>query len=327
MSALANDPVPHADASPAPQEGPVLVACDGSPASQESLFNATRLAVRTFGGRIEVLGVCEPTPAVSGGLDMIPAPVELDDMRCKAMLEDIRRNLSVSAFGDPSWPAEVKVGSPSRTLAEEARRRAASLLVMGIGRHNPLDRLFGAETTLATLRESAVPVLAVGMNFPAAPKHAVVGMDFSAASIHATRLAMRLVGDDGRITLVHVRPKFEHPSADWQTWDADYGKTLPPLFEQIRGQLKAPETMVLETVTVRGDPAPALLAYAQQVGAELIALGTQRHGLIERLVVGSVATRVLRTARSAVLAVPAAAVPATDAVTTVGSTIDPGKAA
>ena len=48
------------------------------------------------------------------------------------------------------------------------------MLVMGIGRHSPLDRLFGTETTLATLRESAVPVLAVGMNFPAAPMRVVV---------------------------------------------------------------------------------------------------------------------------------------------------------
>jgi nucleotide-binding universal stress UspA family protein len=62
-----------------------------------------------------------------------------------------------------------------------------------------------------------------------------------------------------------------------------------------------------------------LLAYAQQEHADLIAMGTQRRGLIERLVVGSVATRVLRATRHAVLAVPGAAVasmtaPANDAL-------------
>lgn len=288
--------------------GPVLVACDGAPASQESLFNAARLASRISGGRIELLGVCEPTPAVSAGIDVIPAPVELDELRRASMLDDIRRTVSISAMGDPSWAAEVKVGSPPRLLAEEARRRHASMLVMGLGRHNPLDRLFGTETSLSTLRESSVPVLAVGMNFPAEPLHAVVGMDFSAASLTAARLAMQCVGAEGHITLVHVRPRFEHPSADWQAWDADYGRTLPPLFEQVKQQLEVPAGMHFETITVRGDPAPALLAYAQQHNADLIALGTQRHGFIERLVVGSVATRVMRTARCAVLAVPAAAV-------------------
>ncbi len=307
MSVNATAPVSDAFTDPSVREGPVLVACDGSPAAQESLFNAARCAGQAFRGIIEVLGVCEPTPMVSGGMDVIPAPAELDDMRRESMLADIRRTLSVSMAGDPTWKAEVKTGSPSRTLAAEARLRQASVLVMGIGRHNPLDRLFGAETTLATTRESAVPVLAVGMTFPSAPKRAVVGMDFSAASVHAARMAMRLVGADGHITLVHVRPRFEHPSAEWQAWDADYGKTLPPLFDQIRVQLQVPATMELETVTVRGDPANAILAFAQQVSAELIALGTLRHGFIERLVVGSVATRVMRTARCAVLAVPAAA--------------------
>jgi nucleotide-binding universal stress UspA family protein len=176
---------------------------------------------------------------------------------------------------------------------------------MGIGRHNPLDRLFGTETTLATLRESTVPVLAVGAHFPTTPRHAVIGLDFSEASIEAARLALRMVGPSGRLTLAHVRPRFEHPSADWQAWDADYGRTLPPLFEKVRLHIDAPAGVVLETVTVRGDPAPALLAFAQQANADLIALGTQRHSFIERLVVGSVATRVLRTARCAVLAVPA----------------------
>ncbi len=310
MTVLKFDPMNRVTDTSSDRPGPVLVACDGAPASQEALFGAARLVGRTVGGAIEVLGVCEPTPAVSAGIDVVPAPVQLDELRREAMLDDIHRTISISAAGDPAWSSEVKIGSPARTLADEARKRHASMLVMGLGRHNPLDRLFGTETTLATLRESSVPVLAVGTDFPNAPAFAVVGMDFSAASMQAARFAMQLVGPAGRIALVHVRPRFEHPSADWQAWDADYGRTLPPLFEQVREQLAVPETMQLETVTVRGDPAPAILAFAQQNNADLIALGTQRHGLIERLVVGSVASRVMRTSRCAVLAVPAAAVTA-----------------
>ena len=80
-------------------------------------------------------------------------------------------------------------------------------------------------------------------------------------------------------------------------------------------------------VTVCGHPAPALLAFPQQARSELIPLGTQRHGFIERLVVGSVATRVLRTSRCAVLAVPAAAVPASASTSGNTEAVDPGKAA
>ena len=307
MSATANNTTRSLKIEQAGPDRPVIVACDGRPATQESLFNAARLAATALNGHVEVLGVCEPIPVVTTGIDIMPAPVELDEIRRSSMLVDIRRRLSASADGDPSWPIDVKVGSPSRTLADEAAQRHAAMLVMGIGRHSPLDRLFGTETTLATLRESAVPVLAVDMSFPGAPMRVVVGMDFSVPSLQAAHLAIRLAAPGGHITLVHVRPRFEHPTADWQAWDADYGKTLPKLFEQILHELDAPATLTLDTTTLRGDPAPALLAFAQQENADLIAMGTQRRGFIERLVVGSVATRVLRTTRNAVLAVPAAA--------------------
>ncbi|WP_411281254.1 universal stress protein [Gemmatimonas sp.] len=296
----------HSENLPLGVDGPVLVACDGAPVSSEALFNAGRLASRAFGGALQVFGVCDPTPSVAAGMDVLPVPAELDEARRASMLEDVRRAISISAAGDPSWHVDVQMGSPSRTVATEALRRHASVIVMGIGRHNPLDRLFGTETTLATLRESRVPVLAVGPSFPTNPKHAVVGLDFSAASVQAARLAARLVAPNGRLTLVHVQPRFEHPSADWQAWDADYGRTLPPLFDRVRAQLDPPDGLIVETVTVRGDPAASLLSFAQQAQCDLIAVGTQRHSFLERLIVGSVATRVLRAARCGVLAVPSA---------------------
>ena len=306
MSVRVHDPAMHPEYSPSGVGGPILVACDGAPDSSEALFNAGRLAARAFGGPLEVLGVCEPTPGIAAGMDILPVPAQLDEARRASMAADVRRAISISAAGDPTWPVDVQLGSPSRLLATEARHRGAAVLVMGIGRHNPLDRLFGTETTLATLRQSRVPVLAVGPTFPAQPMHAVVGLDFSAASVQAARLAACLVAPNGRLTLVHVRPRFEHPSADWQAWDGDYGRTLPPLFEHVRTQLDPPEGVLVETVTVRGDPAASLLSYAQQAQCDLIAVGTQRHSFLERLVVGSVATRMLRTARCGVLAVPSA---------------------
>ncbi len=305
MSAIAHLSLSSPSQSSAIAGGPVLVASDGSAVSHEALFNAGRLAASAFGGPLEVIGVCEPMPGVAAGMDVLPVPAEIDEARRVNMLDDLRRSVNISAAGDPSWPITVLVGAPARTLASEAERRGAALIVMGIGRHNPLDRLFGTETTLATLRESRVPVLAVGPNFPAVPSHAVVGLDFSVASVQAARLALHLLAPGGHLTLVHVRPRFEHPSADWQAWDAEYGRTLPPLFEQVSAQLDVPDGITVETVAVRGDPAPALLAFAQQANADLVAVGTQRHSFFERLVVGSVATRVLRTARVGVLAVPA----------------------
>ncbi len=306
-----SDPLDHVVVSrPTPASsarrpaGPVLVASDGTPHA-DALFGAARVAAEALGSRIEVLGVCEPTPlapAVGGGV--IAAP-ELDATRQQTMRDDVRRAVSIAASGDPAWQVDVLLGAPPETLALEAERRGASLVVMGIGRHNPLDRLLGTETTLSTLRRARVPVLAVGNTFASCPRHAVVGMDFSPASVRAARMAARLVGASGRLTLVHVRPRFDHPSADWRAWDQEYGRTLAPLFADAVAQVGASDEATVETVTVRGDPAAALLAYAQQAGADLLAIGTQRHGVLDRLLVGSVATRVIRNTRLATLAAPA----------------------
>ena len=284
--------------------GPVLIATDAGGPSSEALCAAGRLAATAVGSRVEVIGVCEPMPGVAAGAEVFPVSADLDESRRTKLLEALRRTMSMAVQGDPAWPVAVLMGSPAWTLAHEATRRDASLLVMGIGRHNPLDRLFGAETTLATLRESRVPVLAVGADFPVRPTRVVVAVDFSTASIEAAHLALRFLAPGGQMTLVHVRPHFAHPTADWQAWDSDYSRTLPPLFAQLMAQLDIPDGVTVDHAVVRGDPAPALLAYVHKVQAELVAVGTQRHHIFERLMVGSVATRILRTAHCSVLAVP-----------------------
>ena len=289
--------------------GPVLVACDGAPV-HDTIFDASVRAAESLHAPVEVIGVCTPTIEVAAGVELVPVPEELDETRRRAMLEDVRRSVSIAPAGNPAWPVEVHMGAPSHMLAHQARVRGASLMVMGIGRHNPLDRLFGTEVTLSTMRESSVPILAVGATFNG-PEHVVAGLDFSACSLRAAQIAIALLQGKGRLTLVHVRPRFEHPSNEWQAWDAEYGRTLPPLFDSLRAKLAIPDGLLVENVTLRGDPASALLSYAQQVSADMIAIGTQRHSLLERIMVGSVATRLLRTARCAVLAVPAKAVPNT----------------
>lgn len=288
---------------PSKRAHPVVVASDGSPEA-EALFSAARVSAAALGTSIEVLGVCEPTPltpALGGGV--LAAP-DLDAMRRRTMLTDVQRAISVATNGDPEWPVDVVLGPPATVLAREAERRGASLMVMGIGRHNPLDRLLGTETTLATLRRVRLPVLAVGTTFSRPPQNVVIGMDFSPASKRAAALAVRLLGQSGRATLVHVRPRFDHPSSDWRVWDQEYSRSLAPLFAETIAQLGAPSSVRVDTVTVRGEPASALLSYAQQVHADLLAIGTQRHGVLERLLVGSVATRVIRNARIATLAAP-----------------------
>lgn len=291
---------------------PILLATDGSP-DTEALCAAAHFVASRWQVPVEVIAVCEPTPlapAVGGGV--VSAP-EIDAIRQQTLREDVRRAIALSVRGDASWPIEVPVGTPSEVVARTACQRDARLIIMGIGRHNAFDRLLGTETTLATVRKSCTPILAVGASFAGQLQHAVVGMDFSGASLHAARLVLSLMGAGSTLTMVHVRPALDHPRADWAAWDQSYGASLTPLFSDVVAALRAPSHIAVHIVSVRGDPAPALLAYAQQHHADVIAVGTQRTGILDRLLVGSVATRVLRNARTTTLAVPTNATASEDA--------------
>jgi nucleotide-binding universal stress UspA family protein len=292
MIQVSRDSEPLAAVSPVAPTGPVLVASDGDADVGEALCVAARMASGALGSAVEVVGVCEPPPVLGTEVVEVPRPSrELEARRMALVRADVARTLSVSPSGDPSWPVTVLAGAPSRTLAGHAAARRASLLVMGLGRHSPLDRLFGRETTVATLRDTTVPVLAV------------VGVDFGEASTRAAQLALRFLAPGGRLSLVHVAPRFARPVEGWERWDAEYAGTLPALFERLVARLDPPPEIQVETVVLRGDPAATLLARVQQERAPLLAVGAERVGVVDRLLVGSVATSLLRTVRSGMLVV------------------------
>lgn len=58
------------------------------------------------------------------------------------------------------------------------------------------------------------------------------------------------------------------------------------------------------TMVAMGDPAQEIVAAAAALGAAMIVMGTHGHGLAARLVMGSVADKVLRHADRPVLIVP-----------------------
>ena len=73
---------------------------------------------------------------------------------------------------------------------------------MGIGRHRPLERLLGSETTLRAIRRASCPVLAVGPQFAAQLRNVVVAIDFSPASAKAVESVIPLP-----VQRIHAPPR------------------------------------------------------------------------------------------------------------------------
>ena len=290
------DRPPHAPRA----HGPILVCTDGRGAAAGAVRIGAELAAR-LGVAAQAIAVVEPAASYVPEL-VLPLPADVEANRVAITTERVRDQLAREGNG-VGWQVSTERGAPANAIAAAAASRDASLVVLGIGRHSPFDRVFGTETALRVLRLTDRPVLAVTEDALALPRRAVVGVDFTAASVRAALTALDLLGDDATLTLVHARPFVRGDGPVIADWEAAYTRRVEGLFARTVELLAERRADVrLESLTVVGEPAEAVLAVAEQRAAHLVAVGTHGAGLVERLVLGSVATAVLRRATVPVLA-------------------------
>lgn len=124
--------------------------------------------------------------------------------------------------------------------------------------------------------------------------------DFSSYSNQAYFHAVALAENHGAsLTILYVySPGFGTPEIGGSP-DADRAYWKNQL-EQIR---PVDARIPVHHVTLEGDPATEIVGYAKDVGADLIVMGTHGRTGLERLLMGSVAEKVLRDAPCSVLVV------------------------
>jgi nucleotide-binding universal stress UspA family protein len=300
-----------ASLTPAPTDGTLapiarlLVGTDGSDAAVGALRIAEALHTRDHCD-VTVLSVVEPTMSTVPGTDLgvIVPPIPIPDPAYLAARERAIRAQMIAAGASSAETIRVDIGAPATLLVSEAARVRADVAVMGLGRHGPVDRLFGSETAVRCAKSNVVPVLAVPTLQVGIPRHAVVGMDFSQCAIQAARLAARIVGPTGRLTLVHVEPVPDAGAALLTEWHQVYAEGITASYARVVKELHLPASFTIETATLTGHSANELLEVATRAHATLVAVGRHSYGAFERFILGSVATRVLRSATCAVLVAP-----------------------
>jgi nucleotide-binding universal stress UspA family protein len=281
--------------------GPILLAIDGRPGNVSACQVASKLAARV-GAEVRVLGVLEPLPSASFDVPVPVAPEVIDAMRTE-LQERVTAQVTAASPQGSTWPIEIREGSPPVAIAIRGRELGARAIVLGLGRHNLAHRLLGSETALRVLRLADVPMLAVQDQGAITPGRAVVGVDFSPASVRSAQITLSLFPDLIEIDLVHVAPPVG-PAVVATPWESAYGVELSDAWPRFVEAIRAPSSVVLQTFTLKGYPAEALVARAAEVEADLVVVGSHGRGFISRLILGSVATGVLRTAHANVLAVP-----------------------
>ena len=289
--------------SPRAGLGPILVASDGTDSSDAALRAAAMFA-RHAEADVVVVAVLEGLPVIAADYGMLIPPIDSAPARRQALVQRVRAQVQSLGTAASDWTIEIREGDPAATIARSAYELKARIIIVGLGHHDLLDRLFGGETALHTLRMARTPVLAVPPGFSHLPRRVVVATDFSMGSVTAARLAFSLIDTASMIYLVHVAPQLELQPEAFAAWMSIFGEGIGPAFDRVKAEIGLPPSVTVETVSRNGKASREILDFARSTQADLIVTGSRGAGLVDRMMVGSTATGILRGAQCAVLAIP-----------------------
>lgn len=129
----------------------------------------------------------------------------------------------------------------------------------------------------------------------------VVPIDFSDESFEALHLADDLVANSKSIHLIHVLFELSagEPAMVWGVMDE--GERTAHATLAIREKLDPEKHHDVHIEIAYGDPGAEIASYAEKVDADLIVLPSHGRTGLKRLMIGSVAERVVRLAHCPVL--------------------------
>jgi len=252
----------------------------------------------------ELLTVMEPLP-VSVGEMVLPAPPAQYQIAAQdSILLAIRRQLD--AYGDRSWKLSTDFGRVVPAIVRAAHEMKAELILIGLGQHSRLARLFGAETAARLARHTDIPILAVHPRAKRLPGVALAAVDFSDSSVRAAREALALLEPPGRLHLVHVKWSYNTTSFADSEWERAYTVGAEDEFARLRAKIGERQGISITTGLLTGNVIENVLDEAKSIRASVIALGSHSQNVFDRLMIGSTPAQVLRAASCSVLIAPPA---------------------
>lgn len=284
--------------------GGIVIGVDGSAQSIAALNTAAAIA-RVKHCSLHAVSVLPPYPSYQINPGSEESRDNVDHLR-KTLREGEMADILRALEPGYNWTHEVAVGKPAREIALIAGHRRADLIVVGRRKHSPMDRILGGETTLQIMRTSSIPVLAVESEIHRV-RTAVVAVDFSPSSVQAAKVALDLVRSSGtgRLYLVFVEPPAELLANEFMLpAETRFPGDIVVWFRRLTTSLGPHQGILVEPVVLGGRAVSGVIEFADRVGADLIAAGSHSHGRLERFLLGSVSTGIVRNASCPVVVVP-----------------------
>ncbi|NOY42995.1 MAG: universal stress protein [Planctomycetes bacterium] len=132
----------------------------------------------------------------------------------------------------------------------------------------------------------------------------LVPSDFSDQAHDAVDTGLAMAGEASRLTVIHVAPPLNtlsvgDPAVAWQTVSDE--TRSEHLYHEINRVFRDDKYKGLKTFVAFGNPADEITRYAEKNNVDLIVLPSHGRTGLARLMIGSVAERVVRLAHCPVL--------------------------
>jgi nucleotide-binding universal stress UspA family protein len=295
----------------------ILVPLDGTDFGEAAVPLAAAIA-RAASGSIHLALAHRPVVPIVPMIEPTPHPTNLDeDLRRRELAYLEGRVQALSGKGSPPATFGHLDGSAGEAVVAEASRIGADLIVMAAHGRGAIGRFWLGSITDYVIRHADVPVLVVhpdGGNAPPseppAMRRFLVPLDLSAESDEILETVAELaVLFQSSVTLLHVvEPFFDlvDPAAPYPL-SVDHHLTQGRLDEGERRLARASETLrdagivvetkILESATAAG----GILEVLERNEADVVAMTTNGAGGVRRMLVGSVADKVIRGSRKPTL--------------------------
>lgn len=234
---------------------------------------------------------------------------ELRESERAALLHELVEQAARLGIRDQELDAvSVEVGEPHRVLIDVAGSERPRLLVIGAAEpEGRAARAFGS-TAGRVVRKATCPVLVVRRSMAVPPQRVLLTTDLSPLSADVARSTLAALdrlrgGSRPEVELLYVLTAREERMLRARSEEDPEAQARRHLHRFRSGQGAAEGLQVTERLA-RGDAFEEILVRARDLVPDLLAVGTHGRSGFERLMIGSVAADVVRSAPVNVLVVP-----------------------
>lgn len=276
----------------------LLCPIDFSPGSDEALQFAARMA-KELDADLVVAHVWHVPPLAYGG-ESLPIN-DLDAIRESAEQMLAGAKQQAIAYGAPRVSSRFVTGVPWAAIAELTQDPDIDLVVIGTQGRTGISRFLLGSVAERVVRHAECSVLVARGSYKGF-QHVLCAVDFSEPSRHAMHRAAELAREN--VTLFH---SIEIPAAyglfPSRTDDAiDYDRRAHLLMHEFEHELHATSKVSVSVQASFGSPAAEVLQLLERdTRVDLVVVGSHGRTGIRRVLLGSVAERIVRHARTPVL--------------------------